>query len=126
LRDALPEIRRRGAELVVVGNGSPWHAKGFREEQGIDFPLYVDPDLAAYAAAGLKRGVLDTLRPAAIGKAVRAWRSGARQGKTQGDPWQLGGVFVVRAGGEVLYRHINRDAGDHPPAEPILGALDKL
>jgi peroxiredoxin len=123
LRDAVGGIRAAGAELVVVGNGRPEHAADFREEQRIDFPLLVDPELRAYAAAGLRRGVLDTLGPGSLKGAWRALRSGARQGATRGDPWQLGGAFVIEPGGRVRFRHVSRDASDHPAPEKILKAL---
>jgi hypothetical protein len=123
LRDALDEIRAAGAELVVVGNGRPEHARDFREAQGVRFPLLVDPDLASYAAAGLRRGVLSTIGPRSLGHALRALRGGARQGVTRGDPWQLGGVLVIRPPGAVVYRHASREAGDHPPVHEILRAL---
>jgi len=123
VRDELGTIRSRGAELVVVGNGTPWFARAFRDELALDVPLLVDPGLAAYREAGLRRGALDTLRPAALMHALRAWRSGARQGAVQGDPWQLGGTFVVARGGRVLFRHVSREAGDHPRLADVLAAL---
>jgi hypothetical protein len=126
LRDATSEIRAAGAELVVVGNGRPEHAADFRDEQGIDFPLYVDPELGAYAAAGLRRGMLDTLGGGTLQAAWRALRSGARQGATRGDPWQLGGAFVIEPGGRVRFRHVCRDAADHPPLPRILRALARI
>lgn len=108
---------------MVVGNGQPFHAAAFRDEQSIDFPLVVDPSLKAYRAAGLKRGWKDTLAPKAIGHAIRAWKSGARQTSVKGDPWQLGGTFVLEAGGKLLFRHVSREAGDHPSVGEVLAAL---
>ena len=56
---------------------------------------------------------------------MRALRSGSRQGSVQGDLWQLGGVFVIRPGGELTYRYVSREAGDHAPVDAILEALSK-
>jgi dehydrogenase/reductase SDR family protein 12 len=123
LRDYLPEIRRRGAELVVVGNGTRYFAGAFREELGLDVLLLVDPDLQAYRAAGLRRGRVEVLSPRVPLNALRAFWSGARQHGVRGDPWQLGGVFVIRPGGEVVYRYVSREAGDHPPIDEVLSAL---
>lgn len=123
MRGILPEIRRRGAELVVVGNGTRLFAEGFREELGIDFPLLVDPQLRSYRAAGLRRGRVEILSPWLPLHAVRAFWNGYRQQGVQGDPWQLGGVFVLRAGGELVYQHRSREAGDHASAPDVLAAL---
>jgi peroxiredoxin len=125
LRDAAGEIEARGASLAVVGSGSPAQAKDFAKEHALHFALYVDPKLEAYRAAGLRRGVLDTLSPAAFTKAFRALRSGARQGATRGDPWQLGGAFVIAPGGKVGFRHVARDPGDHADVAKVLRALEK-
>ena len=126
MRDALPEIRRRGAELIIVGNGQPQHAIDFRDSERVVSPLYVDPDLHAYAAAGLKRGLRSSLSPGVILRGLRAFGEGKRQGATMGDPWQQGGVFIIRPGNRVAFAYISEEAGDHPPAEAILSALDKL
>jgi NAD(P)-dependent dehydrogenase (short-subunit alcohol dehydrogenase family) len=124
LRDALPEIRERGAELVIVGNGTQEFASAFREDEGVEGPLLVDPELRAYRAAGLRRGRVELLSPRLPLNAIRALRGGARQRDVQGDPWQLGGVFVVRPGGDLVFRHVSREAGDHPPLDDVLAALD--
>jgi NAD(P)-dependent dehydrogenase (short-subunit alcohol dehydrogenase family) len=123
LRDASDEIRARGAELVIVGNGAPAFARAFREDYALEGPLLVDPELRAYRAAGLRRGRVEILSPRLPLNALRALRSGARQGAVQGDPWQLGGVFVIRPGGALAFRHVSREAGDHPPVGDVLAAL---
>jgi hypothetical protein len=120
-----PRIRKAGAELVLVGNGSRLFARAFRDEQGITAPVYVDTERRAYQALGMKRGVLTAVGSlAAVRNAARALRAGFRQGPVQGDAWQLGGVLVVRKGGEVAYRHLSAEAGDHPPVADVLAALE--
>jgi NAD(P)-dependent dehydrogenase (short-subunit alcohol dehydrogenase family)/peroxiredoxin len=123
LRDRIDEIRARGAELVIVGNGAPNFAAAFREDYQLDCPLLVDPELRAYRAAGLRRGRVEALSPRLPWNAIRALRAGSRQGAVEGDVWQLGGVFVIRPDGELAYRYVSREAGDHPPVDDILAAL---
>jgi dehydrogenase/reductase SDR family protein 12 len=124
LRDRIGDIRARGAELVIVGNGAQNFAAAFREDFDLDCPILVDPELRAYRTAGLRRGRVELLSPRLPGNALRALRSGSRQTGVEGDPWQLGGVFVIRPGGDLTYRYISREAGDHPPVDDILAALD--
>jgi NAD(P)-dependent dehydrogenase (short-subunit alcohol dehydrogenase family) len=107
-----------------VGNGAANFAAAFREDFELDCPLLVDPELRAYRAAGLRRGRVELLSPRLPQYALRAIRSGSRQTSVQGDPWQLGGVFVIRPGGDLTYRYVSREAGDHPPIEEVLAALD--
>ena len=115
MRGAEEEIEERGAELVVIGNGSVAHAAAFHEDEGIGFRLLVDPELRAYQAAGLKRSALAALSPAVLGNAWRAMRAGHRQSRVLGDPWQLGGVFVIRPGGKIALRQVS-SSGDRAVA----------
>jgi len=126
LRDALSDIRRRGAELVIVGNGRPEHAIDFRDSEHVQCPLLVDPELRAYAAAGLRRGLLSSISPSVLVRGFRAFAEGKRQGATQGDPWQQGGVFIIRPGNVVDYAYVSQEAGDHPSTDTIIAALDKV
>jgi peroxiredoxin len=111
--------------LAIVGNGNQGFAQAFREDLEITVPILCDTDLKAYKAAGLRRNPMDSLSISLPFKALRAFRSGSRQGSVQGDPWQLGGVFVVEPNGNVLYRHVSTDPGDHAPVAEILAALDR-
>lgn len=125
LRDALDEIRELGAELVVVGNGRPEQARQFKEERQLDFPVLVDPELIAYRAAELRRGA-STFGLGSLRGGLRALRKGHLQGRTQGDPWQQGGVFVVTPAGRVAFSYVSEEAGDHPETSAVLEALRRL
>ena len=123
LRHRLDDLHATGAELIVIGNGSPQFIEGFRETTGWQGPLYTDPSLAVYQAAGLKRGVLTVLDPRAALSALGALRAGSRQGRTQGDQWQQGGVLVISPSGEVLWSQVSDYAGDNAAPDDILAAL---
>jgi hypothetical protein len=123
LRDIVPQIRAKGAELVVVGSGSPEQARAFRDEQRLDFPLLVDPAREAYAVAGLKRSLGSTLGPGVLVHSIRALRQGYRQGPAAGDLWQQGGVLVIAPDGTERFKHTSARAGDHPDPALFLVAL---
>lgn len=123
LRDHVEEIRSKGAELVVVGNGSAEQAARFAEERKLDFPLLTDPGRRVYKAAGLRRGLGATFNPSALKSAARAMGAGHRQGTVQGDAWQQGGAFVIAPGGEILFAHRDRSGGDHPDPRDLVAAL---
>ena len=117
-------IHARGGELVLIGNGASHFAAAFVEDLGITTPVYVDPARATYRALGMKRGLAPTLLALRTLKhGIRAFRAGFRQGRTQGDPFQLGGVLVVRPGGLVAFRYISDEAGDHPPVDDVVAAI---
>jgi hypothetical protein len=118
------EFSKRGAGLVIIGNGAPNFIGGFREHTGYQGPLYTDPSLSSYRALELTRSVFSSLNPKAVGRAFTALRQGFRQRKTQGDPWQQGGTLVVSADGEVVFLHRARYAGELADVSAILHALE--
>src|SRR4030095_3352069 len=90
-------MHRRGAGLVVVGPGRPEHLKGFREVTRFTGPLYADPSLSTFRAAGLAYGWSKTFHPRSILKGLRAFGAGFRQGSGRGDKVQPWGLFLLRS-----------------------------
>lgn len=116
-------IRARGAELVFIGNGNRHFAEAFKRQFDIQAPLYVDTKGDAYRALGMRRGVRDIFNLISLRNMARSLGAGFRPGLIQGDGRQLGGVVVVRPGGEVVYSYRSSAGGDHPPVPDILQAL---
>jgi alkyl-hydroperoxide reductase/thiol specific antioxidant family protein len=123
LHRKIDDIHAAGAEVHVIGNGTPSFIAGFREETGWKGPVYTDPSLAVYKAAELERGVGKTLDPRSLGGALRAFAHGQRQGRTQGDAWQQGGTLVVATDGRVRFHHISGRPDDVSAPDQILAAL---
>jgi len=125
LRPHVDELRRKGAEVAVIGNGWPAMAKAFAQEMALPPGMRVltDPKREAYRLAGFRHGLWSTLAPAAILDNLRARKKGFRQTKTAGDPLQQGGTLVIAPGGEILFRHASARQGDHPPPEQVVAAL---
>jgi hypothetical protein len=111
---------------VVIGNGTADHAAAFREEHDLPFELWVDPDMRAYRAAGLRRGLTAALNLKTLTHARRARRKGLTQTSIQGDPWQLGGVMLITANGQTVFRQVSQEAGDHADPQQILRAVESL
>ena len=123
LHHEIGAIHAAGGELVVIGSGTPNFIAGFRETTKYDGPLYVDPELVSYRAAGLKRGVLRTLNPLSLAHGVRALVRGNFQGRTQGDALQQGGALVILPPGRIVYEHLSDVAGDNAPPKEVVAAL---
>jgi hypothetical protein len=123
LHDELNEFRRLGAEMAIVGNGSPEQADQFRREFGLRIRLFSDPEMSAYRAAGLRRSVARSLSWRALAPALRALRRGARPAALGGDPWQLGGAFLILPHGDVAFEFSSGYNGHHPQPEELKEAL---
>lgn len=117
------DIEARGARLVFVGNGGRRYASGFRDEFCPDCTVLTDPRLTSYRLIGARSGVLNTLGPQAWGAGIRALARGARQQRTQGSPFQQGGVLVIAPGDKVVYSYLSSAAGDHPRVDDVIAAI---
>jgi peroxiredoxin len=119
----MPDIAARGYGVLVVGQGTSAAARTFVDAASPPFEVVVDPSLAAFRVAGLRRSMARTLLdPRAWLRAVAAIKHGPPR-RLLGDPWQNGGVFVIDRGGHDRFRHVSRFAGDHPPLEAVLAAM---
>ena len=113
-----------GVRLAFVGMGTPPMAEDFRRQFKVTLPILIDRDREAYKAAGTKvGGVTDLLSPKVMAKGLLTTaRTGVVQGRTKGDPAQLGGVLIVRPDGTIPYAHLAEDASDNPPNSEVLEA----
>ena len=111
-----------GVTLVAVGSGSTEGARRFAEKLPFAGEMYVNRDLSAYRAFKLERGLWKTLGPASVLRGIRAMMDGFRQGRTDGDLWQQGGVFVLGPGEKILFEHRNAFAGDHADLGAVIAA----
>jgi hypothetical protein len=120
-------FRAAGVELVVIGQGRPDQADHFRRSQGVEeLELLVDKGRESYKAAGTKMATFnELLGPRVVLKGLRrSAASGVHQGRTVGHPAQLGGVLLVMPDGSIPYAHLAEDAGDNPPNDEVLAAIE--
>ena len=121
-------FRAAGVELVVIGQGRPEQAEHFRRSQGVEeLELLVDEGRESYKAAGTKMATFnELLGPRVVLKGIRrAAASGVHQGRTVGHNAQLGGVLLVMPDGSIPYAHLAADAGDNPPNDEVLAAIER-
>jgi peroxiredoxin len=113
-----------GVRLAVIGQGTPAHARHFRDTQEVDLPMYVDERRESYRAAGAKIGTFsELLGPKSVLSGLRrSLAEGVHQGRTIGHPAQLGGVLIVKPDGTIPYAHLADDASDNPPNDKVLAA----
>lgn len=106
--------------LVGIGSGTPEDARYFIEKFSYEGEMYLNQELDAYRAFDLKRGFWRTLGPSPLARGFRAMKQGFRQGRSAGDLWQQGGIFVIGPGDRLLFEHINGMAGDQADLKDVL------
>ena len=110
--------------LWLVGMGTPAHARNFKEETGVDFPMLLSPDKAAYEAMDLRRAsTAEVFAPGAAVSSLRRLRHLPLRAPEQDNPHQLGGTFVIAPGGEVVFAHRASHPADEPDIDAIAEAL---
>lgn len=127
LHRARSEFDQAGARLVLIGQATPRQAAHFRRRQGIQLPVLADEERVSYRAAGAKMGsVGDLVNPKVVLKgALTGLREKTVQGRTVGNPSQLGGTLVIAPDGKITWSHMSADAGDNATPEEILAAVRK-
>ena len=128
LRTIVGDIHSAGAELVIVGSGSPQMAGFFAKDYAITTTVLTDPERRVYQALEVRRPPrLAFVDPRVFVRGLRALLRGYRQQSAQmserGDETQLGGVFILRSGGTLAWAYRSAFAGDHPTNAAILSAL---
>lgn len=118
------DFDQTGAQVMLVGMGTPEESSAFEMKFDIPFPLISDPKRQLYRAFGLKKiSTLELLSPTVAFKGILAMTKGHTIGIPIGDVRQLPGVFIINTDGRVVYSYFARDPSDHPDPDTILEAL---
>lgn len=123
LKERRTEIEATGAQLIAIGSGHARWAKAFIEEEGVEFPVYVDPGTRSYEHFGMKKGMFEVFNPKSLRHSQRARAAGFHQSRVRGDGLQNGGVVVVDPDGEIIYRHVEEEAGDLANLDEVIASL---
>jgi hypothetical protein len=120
VRDHREEL---GLAASCVTFAIPQMLELFERELDLGFPVYGDPDRAAYEAFGFGRGSIARvwLDPRVWARYARLLASGRRLRRAEQDTLQLGGD-VVAAGGTVRWVYRSRGPEDRPSVEQLAAA----
>ena len=117
-------IEKAGAQVVLVGMGTPSESAEFAVKFNVPFPIVADPEKKLYRKFELKQmSTLGFLSPSVALKGVAAIVGGHGIGMPQGDVHQLPGVFIIDTAGQIVFSHFSSNPADHPDSKTILAAL---
>jgi hypothetical protein len=145
------QLQKQGVTLVLVSLGTPLQAQKFIARTNFQGEMFVDPSsdgrvrtalssqqAVAYNFFKLKRSVKVVRHPQVAALAHELDELGIgnwddlmdspetdEAGKTMewaGDPFQVGGTFVLGSGNTCDYVYRSKYAGDHPPLAPLFEA----
>ena len=127
MRERYEEITGLGADVVAIGTGDQRYADAFVREEKIPFLVLVDDDGAAARAVSLRTlNWFQLLHP----RTWKATRETSKRGhhvhKAGARVRQIGATFVMGAGDQVRYEHVDTDSTDHAPLDDVVKALRLL
>jgi peroxiredoxin len=126
LRRERRRFSEAGAQVVLVGMGTPAESKAFAAKYDVPYPIVCDPGQIVYRTFDLKRmAPWGFLAPEVVLKGVSAMARGHLMGLPQGDVRQLPGVFVIGTDGKIVFSHYAADPADHPAPAVILEAVNE-
>lgn len=115
-----------GAAVMAVGGSYDYQAQHLMDN-GIPFPLYLDPDYAFRDA--LEFGALrwwQLMRPKSMANYAKVITK-ARQGKVRPkDSIRTPGMVILDPDLNVAYRFEGNALGDYPDVDDIVGRLQRL
>jgi hypothetical protein len=118
------DIVAAGGHAVFVGLGTPIEGFTFRQRARSRFTVLTTADRALYRCMGLSRDRAVGRRPTDLAALLGLVRDGVYPYQRTGDNAQLGGVFVVAAGGRrVPWEYRAHRASDIAPADEVVAAL---
>ena len=120
--ERLEEVRAAGGAALGVSVGTEQQARWLMEEQGIRFPLLVDPDRQIHGALDLPRKWWVTLNPRGWWNYARAIARGSRQGRVV-DANQIPGLALLDANANAVWVHRGKGLGDYPALDDVLEDL---
>ena len=105
--------------LVIIGNGKPFHIEGFRKNTGYSGQVYTNPDLSFYNFFEFKRSATSIFGMKAMATSFKAISNGRFQKGVKGDALQIGGMVLVDSSSNIRFLFQSKEAGHHYPADEI-------
>jgi peroxiredoxin len=123
LRDRAREFEELNAAVLLVSFVGGRLAEAWLKDTVAPFPMLIDESQQVYRDYRLGRARLTDWTPRVIWNYLKWIARGYLPRKVSGDPYQLGGDFIVDSAGIVRFVHKSRDATDRPSVESLIQSL---
>ena len=125
MEKSLSEFQQYGCKVVVLANGTLESGVVWRKENPIPFPAYCDPDWMVYRQLGLRRILpLATSLHGMYHYAERKIKGIPFPKLYEGDdPFIMGGDFIVRKDGKMVYAFHQTNIWERPDVQDLLSCL---
>ena len=128
MRQQYAAFQAAGAEIVVIGMGTPMQTRQFIAAEELPFPVLSDPHRQSHRAYSVLRGTLRqlVLNPQVWARGLAASKQGYLPGENVGDGAQLAATFIIDRQGTIRFADYAHLSSDFTPTETLLEALAGL
>lgn len=124
LKNAHADFEARNAQVMAFVQSPAERLLDSGDVDAFPFPIIPDPDERIYKLFGVGSGGLGALlAPRTLQRGLQATLKGHKQGKMEGNTWQLPGDFIVDMQGILKLARVGRDMGDNLRPEILLSYL---
>jgi peroxiredoxin len=125
LRERKAQFDDRNTQIVVVTFTGGYWADRWLKDTGVEFPLLVDEGNDVYDRYGMKRSFWKTWQPKVLWDYAKRLIKGESLKRSSGDPYQMGGDFIIDTSGIVRLAYRSDDPTDRPPVDDLLHVLEQ-
>ena len=124
LKNAYNEFESRDAEVAAFVQSPARTILKSGDADAFPFRLIPDPDERIYKLFGIGIGGIGALlAPKTIDRALRATLQGHRQGRMEGNTWQLPGEVIIDKNGVMRLARVGKNMGDSLAPSALLSHL---
>ena len=124
LKNAYAGFQARDAQVIAFVQSPADTLNKSGNVDAFPFPIIPDPEEAIYKLYHVGSGALGALlAPDTLRRGLKATLKGHKQGKMEGNTWQLPGDFIVDKNGVLKLARVGRNMGDNLSPEDLLSHL---
>lgn len=120
------KLERLNVEVLLISFSQRDYAHAWSEETCPSFPILLDRERKTCRTYGLERSLRRSWNLKTAWSYVKLLRAGRKWRGIQGDSVQLGGDFIVDAGGICRLTYRSRDPSDRPSMEQLFAIREQL
>ena len=120
------QLQALGCQVVIVAQGSKESGVQWKKDYGLPFTLLIDRGMKFYRLFGLRREIKSVFKVETFTDyAARVIAEGSLGGKAYAgdDLTVMGGDFIVRQNGEVVFTYVQKSQLDRPAVSDLLQCL---
>ena len=125
-RDTSLELQALGCQVVMVAQGQRDSGVKWKKDFNLPFTLLIDRDMVFYRLFGLRREIKSVYKIetfTAYAATVVAEGSLGGVGYSGDDLTVMGGDFIVKQSGAVVFAYVQKSQLDRPPVSNLLQCL---